>query len=67
MTNSTKEQNFVDFEALAWPAAETQAPTTHFLLNIFHSDGQPCREPFHNNYKGLTMRFTGSEIAQHRL
>jgi hypothetical protein len=65
VANSAEQQNLVDFETLPRSTSETQAASTEFGLNVGLGDLQSRGEAFDDDNKGLTMRFTGGQIAQH--
>ena len=65
MADAPEEQNLVDFEPLTRSTTKPETTPPEFGLNVGLGDLQSRGETFHDDDEGLTMRFTGGQIAQH--
>lgn len=65
MADAAEQQDFVDLESLAGPTPETQSTPAEFGLDVGLGDLQARGQTLDDHDKGLTMRFTGGQVAQH--
>jgi hypothetical protein len=60
VANAGQERYHVRLKAHAGPSAESQSPSSEFVLDLIFTDCKAGRKSFDDHDQRLTMRFSGS-------
>jgi hypothetical protein len=67
VTDTSNQGDVVSLESHSRSSPKTQSTAREFILDLFLGDTDTSRQAFEDHDKGLTMRFTSSQEAQHAL